>query len=356
MKIKKIFILISLSVFIIIGCQQKFDLATLPTATFANLGDTSYVEIFPAFEGFKNPTALLAGHDQLLYIADTDNNRIIQMNEAGVILGEITILRPIALAQDLRMDLLVSGEIVRETTGDTIGGLFRIHLYEAAHMISNARIDTVFKEPAKPKRRYRGIGILRENQYLIARDGPDNTSFVDPDTRVLWFNKYDKLITPIGDLATREGSGIVDILRLTGLITFPNSNDFILIQSSVDGRMTYGALWMVYQKSYDFEGWVPKFTTPSEFMRPKRFIEPSAVTIDRSRLDIFIIDQATDTVTKFDRRGLYKAESFGNGKIAASGQGNLLKAPKGAAFMSKTLYISDSGNNKIRRFRLSTDR
>ncbi len=355
MKLTKLFILVSLSLILIIGCQEKFDLATLPTATNLILGDTSYVEIFPAFEGFKNPTAILAGHDQLLYIADTDNNRIIQMNEAGVILGEITILRPIALAQDLRLDLLVSGEIFIDSTR-TIGGLFRIHLYEAEHRIANARIDTVYKEPAKPNRRFRGIGILRENQYLIARDGPDNSSFVDPDTRVLWFNKNDKMITPLGDLATREGSGIVDILRVTGLVTFPNSNDFILIQSSVDGRMTYGALWMVYHKSYDFEGWLPKFTTPSEFMRPKRFIEPSAVTIDRSRLDIFIIDQATDTVTKFDRRGLYKAESFGNGKIAASGQGQLLKAPKGAAFMTKTLYISDSGNNIIRRFRLSTDR
>lgn len=355
MNLTKIFILISLSIIFIIGCQQKFDLATLPTATFPNLGDTSYVEIFPAFEGFKNPTAILAGNDQLLYIADTDNNRVVQMNEAGVILGEITILRPIALAQDLRLDLLVSGEIFIDSTR-TIGGLFRIHLYEAAHVIANARIDTVYKEPAKPNRRFRGIGILRENQYLLARDGPDNSSFVDPDTRVLWFNKNDKMITPIGDLATREGSGIVDILRVTGLVTFPNSNDFILIQSSVDGRMTYGALWMVYHKSYDFEGWLPKFTTPSEFMRPKRFIEPSAVTIDRSRLDIFILDQATDTVTKFDRRGLYKAESFGNGKIAASGQGQLMKAPKGAAFLTKTLYVSDSGNNIIRRFRLSTDR
>ncbi|MDP2207299.1 MAG: hypothetical protein Q8K98_00820 [Bacteroidota bacterium] len=356
MKLTQLFILISLSLILIIGCQEEFDSRTLPTATNLILGDTSYVEIFPAFEGFKNPTAILAGHDQLLYIADTDNNRIIQMNEAGVILGEITILRPIALAQDLRLDLLVSGEIIRETTGDTIGGLFRIHLYEAEHVIANARIDTVFKGTAKPKRRYRGIGILRENQYLIARDGPDNTSFIDPDTRVLWINKNDTLITPIGDLATREGSGIVDILRVTGLVTFPNSNDFILIQSSVDGRMTYGALWMVYHKSYDFEGWLPKFTTPSEFMRPKRFIEPSAVTIDRSRLDIFIIDQANDSIHKFDRRGLYKAESFGNGKIAASGQGKLMKAPKGAAFMTKTLYVSDSGNNIIRRFRLSTDR
>lgn len=356
MNLTKLILLISLSIILIIGCQEKFDLTTLPTVTIPNLGDTSYVEIFPAFEGFNNPTAVLAGNDQLLYIADTDNNRIIQMNEAGGILGTITILRPIAIAQDLRLDLLVSGEIIRETTGDTIGGLFRIHLYEASHQIANARIDTIFKGTAKPKRRYRGIGTMLANQYLIARDGPENTSFIDPDSRVLWFNKNDTLITPIGDLATREGSGIVDILRLTGLVTFPNSNDFILIQSSVDGRMTYGALWMVYQKSFDFEGWLPKFTTASEFMRPKRFIEPSAVTIDRSRLDIFIVDQANDSIHKFDRRGLYKAESFGNGKIAASGQGNLLKAPKGAAFMGKTLYISDSGNNKIRRFRLSTDR
>ncbi|MBU1299251.1 MAG: hypothetical protein KKG06_08225 [Bacteroidetes bacterium] len=381
--LSKIFISLTIVFLIASGCQKKFNLNDLPTAAAISFGDTTYIEIVPPWMGFNNPTALLSGFDQLIYIADTDNNRIVQINEAGVVLETATILRPIAIAQDMRLDLLVSGEINRPTIGDTIGAIFRIHLYEADHHLALARIDTIWKETSRPKRRFKGIALLRDNQYLVARDGSDNSSFVDPDSRVLWFNAQtrkdttkdgsgniisikdtviDKMITPLGDLATRNGSGIVDILRPTDIVTFPNSNDFILTQSWVNGEMIYGALWMVYSKSSDFEGWLPKFNPakPEEryvdFIKPNRFKEPTAVTIDRSRLDIFIVDSALATIVKFDgRRGTMKSESFGNEKLASMNR-PAFKSPKGITFLGKTLYVSDSGNNMIRRFRLSTDR
>ncbi len=380
--LSKIFILSTMVFLLTVGCQKKFNLNDLPLATTLTYGDTTYIEIVPPWTGFNNPTALFGGFDQLIYVADTDNNRIVQLTEAGVVLETATILRPIAIAQDLRLDLLVSGEIARPAYNDTIAGIFRIHLYEAAHHLEQARIDTIWKEPSKPKRRFKGIALLRDNQYIIARDGSDNSSFVDPDSRVLWFNAktrkdtikdvfgniiikdtvIDKMITPIGDLATRSGSGITDILRPTDIVTFPNSNDFILTQSWVNGEMIYGALWMVYSKSSDFEGWLPKFNPvkPDEryidFIKPNRYKEPTAVTIDRSRLDIFILDNTLETIVKFDgRRGTMKSESFGNEKLASMNRPPL-KSPKGITFLGKTLYVSDTGNNMIRRFRLSTDR
>lgn len=350
-------------ILILTGCisDDKYPVDQLLSTTFTTTGDTSYVEITPAFTGFNNPTAILAGNDQLIYVADTDNDLLVQMNEAGIVLETRRILKPIAIAQDLRLDLLVGGCIFRETIGDTIAAVFRIHLFEANHHISVARIDTIWKESAKPNRRFKGIGVLLDNQYFAVRDGPDNSSYVDPDSRILWFNKFDKLITPLGDLTTRAGSGITDILRPVGIATFPNSNDFVLTQSSVDGIMSFGALWMVYTKQPDFEGWLPKFDSrkPEEryrdFIKPNRFVEANAVAIDGSRLDIFIIDSALDSLIKFDRRGNFKSESFGNSALAFLGRPEFI-SPRGVTFRNKTLYISDSGNNTIRRFRLSTDR
>ncbi len=361
-KIKQIStITIILITFLAIGCQEKFDLANLPVGTIINVGDTTYIEIVPPFTGFNNPTALFAGYDQLIYIADTDNNRIIQMNEAGVILETRSILKPIAISQDLRLDLLVSGEMINPANGDTIGAIFRIKLFEAAHHLAQARLDTIYRETAKPRRRFRGIGLLQNNQYLVVRDGADNASFIDPDTRVLLFGSNDKLITPVGDLSTRAGSGITDILRTTGIVTFPNSNDFVLSQSSADGQIIYGALWMIYQKNAEFDGWLPKFNPakPEEryidFIKPTRFEEATSVTIDRARLDIFMVDSALDSLVKFDRRGRYKPESFGKSMLASLNRPSF-KSPKGVTFLGKTLYVADSGNNMVRRFRLSTDR
>lgn len=363
------------------GCQKPYNISDLPIATIQTVGDTSYIEINPPIYGFNNPTAIYAGGDQMLYVADTDNNRIVQLNEAGIVMGSREILRPMAIAQDLRLDLLVTGLIYREETGDTIGAIFRLKMYNLSkdypnHDISRVRMDTIYREDRRPYRRFRGIAPLINNQYLVVRDGPDNTSFVDPDSRVLWFwtqtiidtirdtsgtvidlnlRVRDRMVTPLGDLATRSGSGVTDILRPTGIATFPNSNDFVIIQSSVGGTMIYGAIWMVYKKSYDFEGWLPKFTVQNEFLRPNRFVEPSAVAIDRSRLDIFIVDSALDSVVIFNRNGLLKPESFGNSKLISYGSAPM-KNPKGVTHLTRTLYISDSGNNLIRRFRLSTER
>lgn len=380
-------LIIALTLFLI-GCSKQESLLDILgknlSVDVTNTGDTTYVEIHPAWSGFNNPTAILAGGDGILYIADTDHNKIIQMNQAGVVLETREILQPIAMAQDLRLDLLVSGLIYRPAMSDSIPAIFRIHLHEAEHHLSKARIDTIYKEPTKPKRRFKGIAMLKDNQYLIVRDGPDNSSFVDPDSRMLWFGSktrkdtirdaenniiavkdtiIDKMITPLGDLATRQGQGLTDILRPTGIATFPNSNDFVLTQSSVGGTMIFGALWMAYFKQPDFEGWLPKFDVrkPEEknrdFIKPNRFVEASAAAVDGSRLDVFIIDSQLDSLVKFDRRGNYKPESFGNKFLADLGRPSL-KNPKGVAYYvgAKTLYITDSGNNLVRRFRLSTDK
>ncbi len=336
------------------GCDSKFSLDTLADARGSYVvGDTSYIEIFPPFQGFDGPKDLLIGNDQLMYVADTRNNRIVMMNLAGTIIGQRPILQPMALGQDQRLDLLVSGVVV-EASGDSIGAIFRLRLVAAAHDLAAAELDTVWKEPARPRRRFVGIGVLPDNQYLILRTGPDNSSFIDPDTRLLRFNAADEFITPVGDLRTRAGTGITDMNKPTSIGMFRNSRDFVLLQSS-EG-VAYGAIWMVYTSAPDFEGWLPKFDPALqdqrfiEFVRPNRFIMPTAVVIDGNRKDIFIADAAQDSIFKFDSKGAFRNESFGGFKT-----GGRLKNPTGMAFTDRTLYVADATANCIFRYRLSTE-
>ena len=345
------------------GCERKIDITPFSSVEVeANLGDTTYVEKTSWSGIFNKPRTIIYGEDQLLYVADTYNNRIVMLNQAGNVMSvSKPILHPISIAQDIRfLDLLVGAETIEPVTKDTIGIILRIKLVAANHHLESAVMDTVWKEPARPKRRFVGIASTPNNEFLVARDGPDNTSPVDPDSRVLRFkyekidsvNYEDRFITPLSELQTGQGSSITYINHPTGIATFPNSADFIVIQQS-DG-IQYSAVWMTFTKSDNFEGWLPKYDPTlaggTDFIKPNRFREAYGIGIDRVRRDIFIVDATQDSVVKFNNRGRFKSESFG-----AKTSGISLRRPGGAAVAENTLYICDTENNRIVLYRLSTD-
>ncbi|HXG01363.1 MAG TPA: hypothetical protein VNL69_11260 [Bacteroidota bacterium] len=338
---------------LLLACQQKPPLLEpLPDTVY----DTAYVQVTPSFGGFTQPEDLMIGNDQLIYVADTygeGTGRIVMMNRAGQVLSSRRMLRPISIAQDSRLDLLVGGRMLAPN-GDTVAAIFRIHLVPAAHRLENARIDTVWRELARPARRFPGITVFGDNRYLVVRDGPDNTSVVDPDARVLEFDRNDRFISPVASLTTRGGgSGITDIFRPTAIAAFAGSRDFILTQTIE--QVAFGALWMVYQSTPEFEGWLPRFDPARtqdrgiDFIRA-RFVRPEAVTIDQSRRDVFVADAALDSVFKFNSRGTFKTESFGFYKT-----GGAMLRPTGLAFFERVLYVLDGERGEILRFRLTTD-
>ena len=344
------------------GCEKPYDINSLPPATdLTSSSDTTYIQK-GEWVGFSKPQAILHGIDQLFYVADTYNNRIVLLDQAGIVRGVLNgILHPVCLAQDNRLDLLIGAEYINQATLDTIGIVYRVKMVEAHHEISTARIDTVWREPARPKRRFVGIAITITDEFLVVREGSDNTSPVDPDSRVLRFQYTkidsmtykDKLITPLGDFQAGQGISITILNHPTAIASFPASRDFVLVQSS-DG-IQYSAVWMVYTQRPDFEGWIPKYdpeqVTGIDFIRPNRFINAMGVAIDPVRKDIFIADAAQDSIVKFNSRGRFKPESFGKKSL-----GITLNHPTGIAVAENTLYVCDTGNDRVVLYRLSTDR
>lgn len=385
------------SMFILLGCEREIDLTPFEekqkAGTGQSLGDTSYVEIIPPFTGFESPKAVLVGNDQIIYVADNVANEVVMLDASGRILRRRSIPHPVALAQNSKLDLYVAAEVPDPNSNGFIGAVYRISLVRFDttyvsridtiinpstgdtsvnivrrdtsifynHELEDAPMRVVWMEAGRPSRRFTGIGILPGNGYVVTRTGPDNSSFVDPDARLLLFDKNDNFITPIGDLVTRPsgGTAITDIRDLTGIMVIPSSRDFILSQNS-DG-VAYGAIWMIYQNTPDFQGWVPKYDPAKaeqravDFIRPYRFRNAAAATYDKRRREIFVVDSQLDSVFKFDRNGNFKSESFGRARTSSSGFPHGLTQPGGIAFSNDcTLYIADTGNKVVRRFRLST--
>ncbi len=358
---KSFFLLSFIFALVIIGCQKPYDISALPQAKDNNSsGDTTYIQK-GVWTGFNKPQGILYGRDQLFYVMDTQNNRIVMLNQAGDELSELSnVLHPLTAAQDPRLDLIVGAETIDQTSQDTIGVVLRVKVEQASGHLNLAEVDTIWKEPGHPQRRFVGVGILPNDEYLVVRDGPDNSSPVDPDARVLRFRyvhenetaRKDSFITPLGDLQSGVGNSITSVNHPTSIAIFPGRSDFVLTQKS-DG-VQYSAVWMVYSKTVDFEGWLPRFD-PSvagqniDFVKPNRFRDAKGVAIDPFRSDIFIVDAQQDSVVKFNSKGFFKSESFG-ARSSFTG----LNHPQGVAIALGDLYVCDTDNDRIVIFRLST--
>jgi hypothetical protein len=350
---RKVLVTVSflLSILFTIRCGDKFDLGQLPQEDVpATIGDTVYVQQQPVWTGFNAPEDILVGYEPLIYVCDTQNDRIVMLDLSGVVLGvSKRIKRPIAISQDRKLDLLVCGEF--DTTINnravTYGAIYRIHLFESGHSIANARVDRIYFEPSKPNRRFTGVATWFDNNYYATRVGPENTSPIDPDNAVMIFGRNDFFASPIANLKP-NGTGLESISELSSITTLTSrSVDFIFTQTGTESL--FKVQWIAYTVTSDFSFYQSKFS-PSrdgnlDFLEIGRFKQPEDVTTDASG-NIYVIDAGTDSLYKFNNKGK-ELQSFGGRQQ--------FKNPKGVAWFDKTLYVCDTGNNRVVRFKLSTD-
>lgn len=352
-KIKLIFFLILI---FIIGCGDKLDLSEFPISNNGqiNISDTVYVLQSPVWSGFNGPEDIIIGNDQIVYIADTKNDRIVQMDVAGGIIGIFSIYKPRKLAQDGNLDMLVVSDSIL-ANGDTINLISRIKLTDVGGLISDASkitlINSLYPTPnSSTQRKFRGITVFPDNAYNVTRTGPDDPLGIDPGNAIIKM-KGRESVTSVTVLSGFQpsGSSFYSIENVRSITSLGNNNtDFIISRSSPDTLTLNKVIWFVYNVTngtYD-----PKFTSSSIGLVSTIFGEPDDVTLDNN-YSVYVIDSYRNFLFKYNNAGKYMKESFG-GYGSADGQ---FINPKGVAFYNKVLYIADTGNNRIVRYKLSTD-
>ncbi|MBK6915734.1 MAG: hypothetical protein IPH11_19495 [Ignavibacteriales bacterium] len=355
---KKILLLISLAI-LVYSCGEKFDLNEFNLSDGnPNIGgDTVYIQLNPVWEGFNKPQDIIVGNEPFIYVADTENDRIVMLNLDGRILGTRTIEKPIALAQDFQLNLIVSAKFDTIVNGisQTYNAIYKIDLASVNHQIEMAPINRLLPKStsdlSNPDREYKGVTVFYDNSFVIARTGPKNSSLSDPDNSLLLFKKQidnngaerDSLTGRIPGLDPL-GGGIPSAYGISSIKSF-SGNTFDLI-FTLTGSNAFKAQWLEYIDSREFTGYVSKFTlSENDFMLPNRFSDPEGLTIDAAG-NIYVVDSEKDSIYKFN--------SFGDQLLSFGGQ-NLFNHPHAAAHFDKTLYIADTENNRIIRFILSTD-
>lgn len=353
---KKVFLLPLLLLLImgLFSCESKLDLSVFPLSNTGQptVSETTYVQISPVWYGFNKPKAIIVGNEPVIYVADTKNDRLVQMDIAGGIIGVFSIPNPAALAQDYNFDLLVIADSV--AGNDTLSILYRIKTAEVGGIISNAsKIRLITCEYPTPlvsrKRKFTGVSVFPDNSYIVSRVGPDNTSLIDPDNALLKI-KGRETVTSVNVLGGFQATGnsFYSIDKNSAVRTTVNSStDFIVGRNPADTTTLNKVIWFVYDVvngTYD-----PKFTSNFDDIVSTKFGMPASIAQDIS-YNIYVIDSYRNYLFKFGSDGKLRKESFGT-----FGENDFLNSPKGVSHYNRVLYIADTGNDRILRFKLSTD-
>lgn len=353
------FIILFIVIAFFLSCAEKFDINDIDTGD-GNVnvgGDTVYVELNPEWGGFNRPQDVMVGREPFIYVADTDNNKIVMMNLDGQILGTRSIKRPIALAQDYKLNLIVCAQFDTVVSGQsrTFSAVYKLDLVAVSHQISIAPITRLLpraNDLNRPLVEYTGACVFFNNMFYISRKGPNNSSFVDPDNSILIFvpNQFIGKDTLVGRVPNIDplGQGPVSAYDISSLTSFNNQSIDIVV--TLTGGTSFKANWLHYLVTPIEQKYVSNFSPNSgtDLVVPNKFERPEGSAIDNSG-NIYIVDAAKDSLFKFN--------SFGDELISFGGpdSSNTFNEPSGVAFFNRTLYVADTGNNRILRFILSTD-
>jgi len=353
-------------VLVVLGCVSRTEYPTdLPPPDEAPRStDTSYAVVNPIWTGaggldFKRPHGVTYGYDRSIYICDTDNDRVVRMSIAGEYIEEYSVDHPVQVTQDRQLNLIcVDGE----------GTISRRNYF------SGGEFDTVvFRD---------SLGVLTETQRL----GTDSVFFDSLLIDSVWVDSvwmeievviYDTIVVYVpsrimGIAASPLPDRLYYVIDSTrSLVTLQDVTDrgvapdlFRAFARSPArdpvGIMIYSTGEDSYNIVFSQSGWVDAF----RIVRHDTFRDVVLDTIDIYELlprghkqvacdelgNFLIVCAKTHEVYKFTHNGAFTLKFGGLG--AEPGQFNI---PRGIAYGDKTLYIADTGNDRIVRYRLSTD-
>jgi len=218
------------------SCGDKFDLNNIDVSDDnPNIGgDTLYVKLNPAWEGFNKPQDVYVGREPLIYVADTENNQIVMLNLAGQFLSSRSVKHPVAITQDYRLNLIVAAEFDTTVGGttQTFSAVFKYDLVSVDHQLDIAPITRLLpraEDLNRPDLEYTGACVFANNIFYVARKGPNNSSFIDPDNSILIFvpkrlfseEEGDTLVGRVPNIDPL-GQGPVSAFDISSLTSFNN--------------------------------------------------------------------------------------------------------------------------------------
>ena len=352
-----------------------------------NQRQVAYVPIQPVWDGFVSLSDVSVGFDELIYMVDEATSEIISYDQAGNELGRLEVPGVTQVEQDRSLDLLAIGTF--DTLGVSLSCIYRIELKNSGgYGLSNAVIENKIVHPfyfrvnvslgSDELVTLNSIGVRSDNSYYVARSGPGGSQIFGPDDAIILFDSEDNFQTSIS--VNVGGSVLRDYFQapvaIASLSQPPQysqigiSDDFVFC--SLNEPTALKVQYINYTETDNgLDVTLREFTTTGDTSQadgflytPNRFAAPVDVAIATDDNYAFIVDSEKDSVFQFTLTGLegvpapVGSTSNKNVKVSFGGSGNSLTQfdqPVAVAYFREILYVADRGNQRVLRFKLTTD-
>lgn len=344
-----------LGLFIILsGCGRKIKLPTNLPELGGGALDTTYVPIAPVWTTaggipFSHPQDVHVGFDGYIYIADTDNDRIVKLDQSGNFIHQYEgVKHPSSVSQDRLFRLLATGGNTIYKKGAQDEDFLSIYtapdVYDTVPIVITDTTDTgiVFIDTFRVDTSatiYEGIapnplpfsGYAEYYACDFTRSEITRFLFYEPDS-----------VNNLGPIIPM-GYDLGKTFYPLGIFTYLTPTWFNLIFCQF---LSYYSVQLLDGK--DFSPIIPSTGRPEIYWQGT-FGQAEDVVVDEYG-NIFVVDTEKNSVLKFSENGV-KILSFGSQGAGAKEFQN----PKGIAYSNKIVYVADTGNSRILRFMLSND-
>lgn len=373
------------------------------------VADVGYVPVQPFYTQssvgtFDAPTDVYVGFDGFVYVTDAKGlhvlNRAGQPETSVASLGGQPLRELGCVTQDRRLQLYVCA--LRDTTVE--GTNWRLPVvYRVSGMATGTpKVEDIVWQPFDDNNRaviqrnpiatdtqvrFVGVGIRPDNSVYVARRGPLAANVPQPYNAILGYDENGANTGQIIQVSGRRAS-LLSSFNPTDVITtvqppqrqtFPASADFFVAQSpleSGDARppttpLANAVLSIKVTETADGITYSPDVSrlgaarTATGLYTINRFLNPSDLAFAADGTNyLFVLDSGKDSLFVFNNAGVEGvapppgARSSAPVKVSFGGAGSgplAFNRPQGVAYFNKTVYVADTGNNRIARFRLNTD-
>lgn len=370
-----------------------------------------YAPVLPFWEGFDGPTDVHVGFDQLVYVTDAQGLHLLDRADLGP-RQTIPMRGAIGVAQDRLLTLYVAARdsiLVPERANQRFD-LPVVYVIEDFHQGNPTIVDTLifpFDDASLSTRaaqisrinrarsdNYEQVSItsittLADNSFYVSRTGPLNslTSIASADNIILEFERVGdtnnfanvrqlRSLSPVTpSLASSVGvTGLSSLVAPPQRNSFTDDRSFLLTQGDQNTEIPFRVLWvsavettdgLVFQANRDL---LRRDTTVADsfLYDPFKFREPRDIAFagDATRF-IFVVDAVLNRLYQFQANGEEgvipppgAVDRSRNLIVSFGGFGSGPKEfnePSGVSYFDRIVYVADKGNNRISRFRLTSD-
>ena len=367
------------------------------------IDEVNYVALFPFFERagdggtLQRPHDVYIGYDTFIYIVDDRGLHV--LDEAGRPANFIEIPGgATSVIQDRQLNIYVTAR--RDTLiGTRTWNLPVVEKYAGITTGNPELVNTIWHPFDDDTRKFQlpdplstdeqvsftGVAILFNNNIYVSRTGPlnDPGSLVFPHNAILEFNSSGINTQAIALNPVQESlrsaispNSVMTFVQPPQRDSYPNTKHLALAQGSPTGSpLRFSVLsilavdtpdGIVYRPDSEKLGITSDTTRGDGFLYDEfKFDNPSDITFAGDNTQYwFVIDKAKDSLFVFTNNGIEGvaappgSQSTTPVVVSFGGTGDNsmeFDGPEGVAYGNRIVYVADTNNNRISRFRLNTD-